>query len=164
LYFTSLTKAGHVGSSDIEETVERLKLSLRDLKKVPQQDVQAIWDKNVAIARAHFLRILYARMFILRVFLSLGPDIDQFSNLWFLLQVAPRTFLDVDIFARFVHQLSGTSYEFLETALSKEMRSVGMLVGDASFCDKLFCVIDESQYLADAFPGFFRSVKDSTQD
>jgi hypothetical protein len=150
----------------MEQTVERLKSYLRDLNGLPRAHVQMEWNNNVAAARLHFLRILYARIFILRAFLSMTSldDMTRLRKQWLVLQVAPRALLGVDVFAEFIHRLSIIHEEFFATALSTEMQSINELMGDPLFCANLFSVIDESQNLADMFTTFFRSVKDPTHD
>jgi hypothetical protein len=138
-------------------TVERLTTI------TPENRATAL-PSNEEVAARRFLRVLYARVFIFRVFLECASEmpggiIEDHKGRWLLLQVAPETLLvKRDIFSALTQLLELASFGFLRVSVQSELNTIDGLFGSRP--PALYCVLDEAQVPTNLFAGCFVSDAD----
>jgi hypothetical protein len=155
LYFTGYQPIDQIGSSDLEKVVNDMRTRLRELTG---DDLEFALSRNRATAQHRFLLVLYVRMLILRIFLecvkaTADGITEEHKKLWLLIQVAPTSILQEEIFEISIDVLNTLPLDHLRSRISEERRLICILVGDSSF----FCVLDEASCLANDLKEYFRS-------
>jgi len=130
---------------DFEGTLQRL---------TGDKNGQDRLQSNIRHASCCFDALLYARVFILRLFLDVAVENNITENLqerWMLLQVVPMELIQRDIFAERTRLLG--YYSSFGTEIEHELEMIRQYLKVA-----LFCVVDEAQMLTTdkyAFPHCF---------
>jgi hypothetical protein len=120
--------------------------------------------QNLAVAERRFLLLLYARHVCFRVFLQCakateGGITDDHKVRWLLIQVAPKTLLEFDIFLECTRSAGKASIDYLEGAIQRESNCIKRLIPQQP---ALFCVLDEAQVLIEN-EDYFQSDKHPLQ-
>ncbi len=112
-------------------------------------------------ARRRFLLLLYARYFCFRVFLqsavATGGITDYHKLRWLLIQIAPETLLNSDIFLDCLRLAGGAPTSYFEKAITEDSRLINQLLQST-----LVCVLDEAQLLTKD-SDYFQSETDPEQ-
>jgi hypothetical protein len=159
-YFTARTTPDGVGSSDLEEILGLLYQDGR-LAALTADNHDVALTENQELASRYFLRVLYARIVIFRIFIECASLMhsgitEDHKTRWLLLQVAPSTLLEGhDVFSKLTQLLKGASSSYLNGSVLQELTRVRHLLGPEPSI--LHTVLDEGQALMDKFPDCFRS-------
>ena len=125
------------------------------LTKITDENRAIALGTNQEVAACRSLLVLYARMFVFRVFLGIT---ENHKGRWLLIQVAPSTLLATGIFLEFIQLMGRAPYEYLSKAIECDLITISGLLEPQS--PVLFCVLDEAQVPTNMFSDrFLSSVK-----
>ncbi|KAG8836664.1 hypothetical protein FRC18_010929 [Serendipita sp. 400] len=153
-YFTARNKPDEIGSSDFMEVLE----DMRRLIPLTEDNCSTAQAGNRDFTSRRFLLLIYVRLLVFRIYLECaskmaGGIMEEHKGRWLLLQIAPATLLEDDIFLRQVRWLRGSSHDLLDYHIVAEHRLIRDLLGHLH----IFCVLDEAQVPANQYANCFLS-------
>jgi hypothetical protein len=156
-YITASSDSDNIGSSDLQEILQDMR-ERRRLIRLDENNLSEALNTNRDVAIRRFHLLFYVRVLTFRIFLECaaampGGISDIHKGKWLLLQLAPWTLVQGDIFIGEIRILGGTSDEFLIEHIQNELQSIEHFIGSR----RLFCVLDEAQITTDQFFEYFSS-------
>jgi hypothetical protein len=136
------------------------------LKPLTDEHHDNVRIENNKVADHRSLLLLYARMFIFRVFLETASEVpggitENHKRQWLFIQVAPDTLLArPDVFWGLTLSAGGSDRGFLKEAIQTDLAIVMSLLPEST---ALFCVLDEAQVPTNMFLDCFLSQTEPAQ-
>jgi hypothetical protein len=168
-YFTASTDPDKIGSRDLEQVLNDLKApgvltalnrENSEVAVLTKEDIATV-HANEDIASQRLLRVLYARMIILRVFLESatklhGAVTEVHKGRWLLLQVVPKVLLNMfDVFVQTAEYFKYADTSRLKNEI-RELRS-HFYHRYKMKTEEMVCVVDEAQHPAQYLRDYFCS-------
>lgn len=159
LYFTCCVDDEGHGSTDLHAAIHELIGTDPSFRAELESsvDLKADDERNCDIAAARFEEVFLARLCIMESFCDIAKKISKscltndYRKRWVLLQVRPSCIGHGDIFEKLARKLTGIENTQRTHLIASKTHKLAQLNGS----DPLFCVVDEAQIAATAFPHAF---------
>jgi hypothetical protein len=140
-----------------------LHAALKDLERYsrgrdPNDASDAAWMSTLSERRV--MQVLYARLLIFSEFLQIASEqpggiTDKHKERWLLLQVAPKTLIESDIFHDIYFASGVARFADLQTQCVTLLDNIKKMIGCLPVC-----ILDEAQRPLRVLPNWFRSSDD----
>ncbi|KAK2467560.1 hypothetical protein APHAL10511_000415 [Amanita phalloides] len=180
LYFTSSVDSSHLGSHDIEQTIQTTIPNdpgfCATLPSPTKPDYQSKLAHNEKLAGRVFKRVFLARLLIFDLFIATMHKVrvgnsnlpmDEFKRRWLLLQIQPSILpASFDVFANLTHILLAHSDVSVDMKIREMLGCIRNALSPSCGSSTptptsgrmpLYCIIDEAQFAATKHTSAFRS-------